>query len=353
MIIQLELTWGLIIEVFSFTTAFVLGLLFITSSSENKKANVFLGLSLLALSVEVLHVLLQNFELFFNEEWIMPSLFTIPFLLLYVLKTINHSFDFKSYFLLLPGVCLTLIPTNNTIIRGVEYLFNGMLLCYILFFLKEHREKVNNYYSDLENVTLKWIKLIAYIFLGFHVFWIFEDIIFFYNEDTNVYCASISSILTLVMIFWIGHKGFSQPEIFKNKKFIEPIALPEKVVEAPIERQEDIEQYDALYKKIETEQLYLDSKLNLHSLSEALGLSKKELSRLINQQGNCNFYQFINQFRVNEFKKLLQSPKAAQLSLLGLAQEAGFGSKSTFYSAFKAIEGMSPKQYELSLKKSE
>ena len=352
MIIQLELTWGLLVEVFSFTTAFTLGLLFITSSSENKKANVFLGLSLLALAVEVLHVLLQNIEVIFSEEWALPSLFTIPFLLLYVLKTINRSLDAKYYLLLLPGLVLTGIPISSAAIRCVEYLFNGLLLCYILFFLKEHREKVNNYYSDLEDVTLKWIKLIVYIFLGFHIFWIFEDIISFYKEDVDVYFASVSSILTFVMIFWIGHKGFSQPEIFKNKQFIAPVVLPE-VVDVLVENQEDIERYNSLYERIEKEQLYLDSKLNLHSLSAALGLSKKELSRLINQQGDCNFYQFINQFRVNEFKKLLKSPKAAQLSLLGLAQEAGFGSKSTFYSAFKAIEGMSPKQYELSLKKSE
>ena len=74
---------------------------------------------------------------------------------------------------------------------------------------------------------------------------------------------------------------------------------------------------------------------------------------MINEHSKTNFYQFINGFRVSEFKMLMQSPKAQQLSILGLAEEAGFSSKSTFYTAFKAVEGVTPKQYELSLKKSE
>ena len=71
-----------------------------------------------------------------------------------------------------------------------------------------------------------------------------------------------------------------------------------------------------------------------------------------NSRSKLNYFlnQLINNLRVNEFKMLIQSPKANQLSLLGLANEAGFSSKSTFYAAFKKLEGMTPKQYESSLK---
>ena len=55
---------------------------------------------------------------------------------------------------------------------------------------------------------------------------------------------------------------------------------------------------------------------------------------------------------LNRFKQLLESPKASQFTLLGLAIKSGFSSKSTFYTAFKKLEGMSPKQYEKSIKKS-
>ena len=74
---------------------------------------------------------------------------------------------------------------------------------------------------------------------------------------------------------------------------------------------------------------------------------------MINTYTQNNFYHFTNQFRVKEFKKLLLSTKAKQLSLLGLAEEAGFYSKSIFYTVFKDAEGITPKQYQNQLKKSE
>ena len=74
---------------------------------------------------------------------------------------------------------------------------------------------------------------------------------------------------------------------------------------------------------------------------------------MINTHTQNNFYHFTNQFRVEEFKKLLLSTKAKQLSLLGLAEEAGFYSKSIFYTVFKDAEGITPKQYQNQLKKSE
>ncbi|MDB2526762.1 helix-turn-helix domain-containing protein, partial [Mariniblastus sp.] len=68
--------------------------------------------------------------------------------------------------------------------------------------------------------------------------------------------------------------------------------------------------------------------------------------------GKMNFYQFINEFRIKKFKRLMETSKVQQFTLLGLAIESGFHSKSTFYAAFKKFEGMTPKQYEKSIKKS-
>ncbi|WP_109301025.1 AraC family transcriptional regulator [Aquimarina sp. AU474] len=112
------------------------------------------------------------------------------------------------------------------------------------------------------------------------------------------------------------------------------------------------EQFKTIESKIKSERLFQNPNLNLRVLAANLDVKEKELSKLINQCSETNFYQFINRFRVDEFKNLMQSPKARQMSILGLAQEAGFSSKSTFYSAFKTIEGVTPKQYELSLNKS-
>jgi len=109
----------------------------------------------------------------------------------------------------------------------------------------------------------------------------------------------------------------------------------------------DFQQFNKIKEKIQEQELFTNPKLNLRSLSEAVGLKEKELSRLINECGKVNFYRFINEYRIEKFKQLVQSSNTRHFTLLGLATEAGFSSKSTFYAAFKKLEGMTPKQYGL------
>lgn len=76
-----------------------------------------------------------------------------------------------------------------------------------------------------------------------------------------------------------------------------------------------------------------------------MGLSVHELSALINEGFGENFAQFVNRHRVEESKTLLLSEKCAHLSMVGIAFEAGFNSKTAFNTAFKKLVGVSPTAY--------
>ena len=352
---QIDLTFLSIIDILSISTSFMLGLLFLTVKSSNKIANIFLGLFLWSLSTEVFNAFFQNY----TEEFtliLQTTLFTIPFLLIYVNQTINNKFEKWFLLLFIPGILYNGVFFFNyeeDSFIAFEYLFNISLLFYTLKVLRQHKNNVNNYYSDIEHKTLSWIKAIIFIYLGFHVFWIIEDIVGFQNENYVEYFASISTIATFFMIYWIGYNGFSQSEIFKQRLFLNSIKKEAKEGVVSSVSDDSKQAFEKLKHQIELQKLYTNTDLNLRSLSEALQIKEKELSKLINKHSKANFYQFINGFRVSEFKILMQSPKAQQLSILGLAEEAGFSSKSTFYSTFKSLEGLTPKQYELSLNKSE
>jgi len=333
-----------IADILSCSTALMLGFLFFTSKSYNKRANIFLGLFLVSLSIEVLGTLIE----FIDDDLYLPdtSLFTIPFLFFYVIFTINYKKRKLFSLLFLLGIISNIFDVD-VLFYIATYIFNISVLLYILYILKVHKSAVNNYYSDIEFKTLKWIKLIVFIYLGFNLLWIIEDIIGWNNEDTIQYFAGISSLLTFFMIYWIGHHGFSQNEIFKKKLFV----TKDKVIN-PVNNDE-LEYFNTLKDTIKKEKLFTNPKLNLRVLSEQLQIKEKELSRLINMYHKRNFYHFINEFRVTEFKLLLNSPKAQQLSIMGLAEEVGFSSKSTFYTAFKTIEGVTPTTYKKQLKQSE
>ena len=93
---------------------------------------------------------------------------------------------------------------------------------------------------------------------------------------------------------------------------------------------------------IETKKPYLDAQLSLGSMAQKLQLHPNKLSYLINEKTGINFNEFINQFRLMHFKQLASNPKNAHLTILGMAYESGFNSKSVFNSYFKKAEGITP-----------
>ena len=93
------------------------------------------------------------------------------------------------------------------------------------------------------------------------------------------------------------------------------------------------------------EKPYLDNQLSLKSLAQALELHPNQLSWLINEKTGNNFNQFINAYRIEQFKQLAQDPANGHLSILGLAYESGFNSKTVFNTYFKKVTGVTPRQW--------
>lgn len=91
--------------------------------------------------------------------------------------------------------------------------------------------------------------------------------------------------------------------------------------------------------------IYRDSSLGLDSISKMLNISSNYLSQMINKLSGSNFSDYVNSFRIEDAKSKLKNPKFANYTVLAIGLEAGFNSKSTFYTAFKKYTGISPKEY--------
>ncbi len=100
-----------------------------------------------------------------------------------------------------------------------------------------------------------------------------------------------------------------------------------------------------LEKYMEEEEPYLNPQLSLRSLGEALEIHPNHLSWLLNNSFGLNYNQFINSWRIQVFKRLALDPANTHISLLGLAYESGFNSKTVFNSSFKKETGLSPKAW--------
>jgi AraC-like DNA-binding protein len=156
----------------------------------------------------------------------------------------------------------------------------------------------------------------------------------------------ISHFGTLFSVLWIGFSSLRQVQIYETNFKLE-IQEEDNALLSDIEIKQ---QLDRISKQIEEEKIFAEQDLNLETLAELVNIKAKELSTIINQGFGNNFYHFINSFRIQYFKQILTKSDYKNISIEGLSQLSGFKAKSTFYSAFKKTEGITPKQYETNKK---
>lgn len=96
---------------------------------------------------------------------------------------------------------------------------------------------------------------------------------------------------------------------------------------------------------LKTEKPYLRSRLSIQDLAQGLEMPAHVLSQVINEHLNGSFYDLINRHRVDEFKKRLADPQYQQFTLIAIALDCGFNSKSSFNRIFKKYEQRTPTEY--------
>lgn len=142
-----------------------------------------------------------------------------------------------------------------------------------------------------------------------------------------------------LIVFGLGFFALTKPEVFR-------VAEPIKKYESSKLNQADLERLKIqvdLY--MQSRKPYLNQKLAKSDLSKEMELPAPDLSRVLNEGFGMNFFEYINSHRIKEFIRLVESQEYTHLTLFGIAQEAGFHSKSTFYKAFKEITGRTPTKY--------
>ena len=93
-------------------------------------------------------------------------------------------------------------------------------------------------------------------------------------------------------------------------------------------------------------QIFKNQKLNVNEVANQLGIPRQHLSEILNVHMGVRFQDLLNQYRVEEFIKCLHQENYKNYTLLGIATEVGFSSKSSFNSTFKKLKGVTPSQYK-------
>lgn len=121
-----------------------------------------------------------------------------------------------------------------------------------------------------------------------------------------------------------------------------PVIIPDVI----LKEKEDYTEYAKVIEETMREtKPYLQPRITLNDLSDLTGINRNLLSRIINEHYNKNFFDFINMYRIEEFKSIAESNRNENLTILALAYQAGFNSKTTFNTAFKKLTNKTPGEY--------
>jgi adenylate cyclase len=138
----------------------------------------------------------------------------------------------------------------------------------------------------------------------------------------------------------------------RYKEAAKQIILPSDYSEAPIKykksglsREQSQEIVVKLNKVIKQQELFLNPQLTLSDLAEAIDMSTNMVSQALNENLGKNYYEYINSFRLEHFIELFKNPQSRRFTMLSVAYDSGFNSKSTFNAFFKKSMGTSPREY--------
>lgn len=291
----------------------------------------------------------------------------LPALVLYILMAsfFQLPFEKKVYVYQHGGEGYKWLSDNifiPIIVSGFAYVIFSFLK------LRQHKANIERQFSNTAKINLNWLRYLIY---GTSVIWI---VIITGLPDTYIFATVV------VYVFFIGYFGIKQVGIFSNTSSLqqnitsesEPKLFIEEPVNDSIKGDDAIEIvqpdskpkyqksslsgdeakriHEHLHQLMVHEKLFKDPDLNLGELASKLAVHQNVLSQVINSFESKTFYDYINSLRIEEFKTLVADPSNSQYTLLSLAFECGFNSKTAFNRNFKKATGSSPSEYLNQLK---
>ena len=252
--------------------------------------------------------------------------------------------------------------TDNSLIYPIIQIFtlttSTILLIYLEHSIKKNTEMLENNVGDLEYFDLRWSSILLIVLFAIQLLWAFESLsqkTWFSTSSTeqNLLFDTLYCILTIVFALFITRKIIQQKvfslsaEEEKDEITTESENTEEKLAnDATHAPYHEILLSKNIEEIIRENQYYLDGDMTLKKLSNLLGTNRQYLSNYINQEKHKTFYEYINDFRLEKAKNLLETDSSVlSYSIEEIAALSGFNSYATFLRSFKKKYGQSPTDY--------
>jgi len=280
----------------------------------------------------------------------------VPFILFNAYILVSSFFLNISAKIRLDFEHLNISPPFIFIFFLIVTILSGPLYFIVLIRLfKKLDINIFNKFSSSEEIDLVWLRKLVYIF---GIIWtaliIITVIHHVFNLFSMAFCTDGLFLSLSVFVILIGYFGLKQKVIFSDDTENQQVFVEETKIKYASSRLTEMEakQYaDKLKNLMDSKKPFLNPNLTLLQLASELDISTHYLSQIINEKFNLNFFDYINQFRVEEVKLKINDLKFESYSFLGIAFDFGFNSKSAFNRIFKKFTNQTPSQYKSAVNK--
>jgi len=247
------------------------------------------------------------------------------------------------------------------ILPQLNMLLVGGFMVLSLLRISRYRRRLVQYYSSTDKRKLQWLSAFIWATLGIFAL---SVLVFFARKWQVAVIRNFyhyNYLLVVALVYWTGIRFLTRPALFGPMKMkvpagntpSAPIEEPEGEEEPETETEKTFRMHGAeaetlrqnLQRLMEAGHVYRNPELDIYTLADLLGEKRHRVSYVINTLEGKNFFDYVNGYRVNEVKRLLGDPAKQPFTILALALEAGFNSKSTFNHIFKKQTGLSPSEY--------
>jgi len=333
----------------------------------NQVANRLLGFFLIVIALFITDLVIidsgyyQTFPYFFGFSSPIDFLLPIP-LYFYIKALTKPQFELKWKDLthLIPFILILLLESPNVFLGFEEkkaafyneinsspelldyYVAIGIthiyILTYFIISFKQINEASKNKLNEKTLAKIKWLKKLLILLLIIALFSTVLDFIpsLIYLDDF------LTPFFLTIFIYGMGFMGIRQSELFTVEKLFEKSDKYKKSTLSDEMAKKILKKLTVL---MEEEKIYRDGNMSLPILSKKLSVSTHQLSQLLNERLDRNFFNYISEYRIKEAKDLLLDDSMKNITMLELSLNIGFNSLSAFNTAFKKHCGMSPTEF--------
>lgn len=270
----------------------------------------------------------------------------IPFIVFFTVSVIFRSVplvrDLRAFFVpdkfislrIVYGICFFLSITIYSTLSFIE--------------IGRHQRNLKNLVSFTSKViTLNWLKIVSISFYAaYFILFILGGLNMIGNYipfDPYFIIFGFIAIFSFVYSFY----GIKQPVIFGEEVLVESEEKreTEKYSRSGLKDDQADEYLRSLITFMEEKKPFLERDLTIHDLSSLTDIPRHYITQVLNEKYGRNFFTFINEYRVKEVIKMFSDPKFNHYTILAIAFDAGFNSKTTFNSIFKSQTGQTPSDY--------